>query len=79
MDNATWHVVGDAITQSTTLARGGTGIKDVYVVPYVIDTGPAAGHSGSVTIDAANFNDKTVADAINAQVGAVHGIAGLKG
>lgn len=77
MDNPTWHVVGDSITQSTTLARGGTGIKDVYVVPYTIDSGPAAGHGGSVTIDAANFNQATVKEAIDAQVNAVHGIAGL--
>lgn len=77
MDSPTWHVLGDQITQSTTLARGGTGIKDVYVVPYVIDSGPATGHGGSVQIDAANFNKQTVKEAIDAQVNSVHDIAGL--
>lgn len=77
MDPVTWHVVGDQITQSTTLARGGTGIKDVYVIPYVIDSGPARGHGGSVQVDAASFTPQTVKEAIDAQVNAVHSIAGL--
>lgn len=75
----TWHVLGDQITQSTTLKRGGTGITDVYEVPYMIDTGPAAGHTGSVTIDATAFNPANVAAAINQQTGAVHAVAGLTG
>jgi hypothetical protein len=74
-----WHVLGDQITQTTTLKRGGTGITDVYEVPYVVDDGPAAGHVGTVTIDAGAFNQTTVAEAINQQVGAVHAVAGLTG
>ena len=79
MANATWHVNGADITQSTTLARGGTGIKDVYVVPYTIDSGPAAGHEGTVTIDATAYNPENVKAAINAQVNATHDIATLAG
>jgi hypothetical protein len=79
MDKVSWHVLGDQITQTTTLARGGQGITDVYEVPYMIDTGPAAGHTGTVTIAASAFSQENVAAAINAQVGAVHSVAGLAG
>lgn len=80
MDSSvTWKVLGDQITQSTTLKRGGTGITDVYEVPYQITGGPASGHTGSVTIDAAAFNPANVAAAIAAQVGAVHDVSSLTG
>lgn len=79
MSGTTWHVLGDQITQSTTLKRGGTGVTDIYDVPYVIDSGPAAGHQGSVQIDAGSFNQANVTAAINQQVGAVHLVAGLAG
>lgn len=79
MDAVTWHVLGDQIVQTTTLKAGGGGIRDVYQVPYVIDTGPAAGHTGVVQVDAASFNPATVNDAIRQQVGAVHLVASLKG
>jgi hypothetical protein len=79
VDNATWHVLGDQIVQTTTLKAGGGGLQDVYEVPYIIDTGPAAGHSGKVTIAATAFNQATISEAINQQVGAVHAVAALKG
>jgi hypothetical protein len=79
MDAVTWHVLGDQIQQTTTLKAGGGGIRDVYQVPYMIDTGPAAGHTGTVQIDATGFNPATVSDAIRQQVGAVHLVAGLAG
>lgn len=78
MEPVTWHVLGDQISQSTTLAAGGGGIRDVYQVPYMIDSGPAAGHTGTVTIDKTAFNPATVSEAIGQQVGAVHLVAGLK-
>jgi hypothetical protein len=77
MAAVTWHVLGDQIVQTTTLKAGGGGIRDVYQVPYQIDTGPAAGHTGTVQIDASAFNQENVAAAINQQVGAVHLVAGL--
>lgn len=79
MDAVTWHVLGDQITQTTTLKAGGGGIRDVYQVPYMIDTGPAAGHTGIVTIDATAFNTANVSEAIRQQVGAVHAVADIKG
>lgn len=77
MPTVSWHVLGDEITQSTTLKPGGTGITDVYDVPYVIDSGPAMGHRGTVQIAASAFNEANVKQAIDAAVGAVHGVAGL--
>jgi hypothetical protein len=74
---AAWHVLGDEITQSTTLKKGGGGIADVYTVPYQIDTGPAAGHSGSVTLPATAFNPANVKAAVQAQVDAVHTVASV--
>jgi hypothetical protein len=78
MDPVTWHVLGDQIVQTTTLKAGGGGIRDVYQVPYQIDTGPAAGHTGIVQVDATAFTPANVDAAIRQQVGAVHLIAGLK-
>jgi hypothetical protein len=77
MANAAWHVEGNGITQSTTLAKGGAGVIDVYVVPYMIDSGPATGHEGTVTIAASAYNPANVKAAIDAQVNATHDIAGL--
>lgn len=79
MTGATWHVEGDGITQSTTLAKGGAGIIDVYRVPYRIDSGPAAGHEGTVTVAATAYNPATVKAAIQAQVDAVHDVSQLTG
>lgn len=74
-----WKVLGDQITQTTTLKKGGGGIADVYEVPYQITDGPAAGHTGTVTIDAAAFNPQNVSEAVAAQVSAVHDVAQLSG
>ena len=79
MDNVSWHVLGDQIVQTTTLKAGGGGIADVYEVPYQIDSGPATGHTGKVTIAATQFNPETVREAIAQQVGAVHGVATVTG
>ena len=79
MANAQWHVIGTDITQSTTLSRGGAGIVDVYRVPYMIDSGPAMGHAGEVTIPATAYNPATVKEAIEMQVNAVHDVASLTG
>lgn len=79
MDPVTWHVLGDQITQTTTLKAGGGGIADVYEVPYMVDSGPAKGHVGQVQIAASAFNQANVTAAIQAQVGAVHSVAGLSG
>lgn len=78
-DAVTWHVLGDQIVQTTTLKPGGAGIVDVYEIPYMIDTGPAAGHTGTVQLAAAAFNPANVKAAISAQVGAVHDVASLAG
>jgi hypothetical protein len=77
MDNVKYHVLGDQIVQTTTLKPGGGGLVDVYQVPYMIDTGPAAGHVGQVQLAASAFNPATVREAIEQQVGAVHSVASI--
>lgn len=76
---ATWHVLGDQITQGTDLKPNGTGLQDFYQVPYLIDSGPAKGHQGAVKIPAGPGWQDQVAAAISAQVAATHTVAGLTG
>lgn len=79
MQDVTYHVLGDQIVQTTTLKQGGGGIQDVYEVPYMIDSGPAAGHVGTVTIASTAFNAVNVKAAIEQQIGAVHTVASITG
>jgi hypothetical protein len=72
-----WHVLGDQIAQDTELSPAGTGIDRVFVVPYVIDSGPGKGHRGSVRVPPDQFNETTVADMIRGAVSRVHGVGGL--
>lgn len=72
-----WHVLADEITQSTELKRSGTGLVDTYTIPYVIDSGPATGHTGSVKVAVDNATPDVVAAMINQAAGAVHAVAPL--
>jgi hypothetical protein len=76
---AQWHVLGDQITQTTVLAPGGQGLQDVYEVPFIIDTGPAAGHRGVVNVPVGQLNQANVARLVADQVSTVHDIGGLSG
>jgi hypothetical protein len=77
MQPPAWHVLSDEITQSTELKRSGTGLVDMYTIPYVIDSGPAAGHTGSVKTPVDNAGPDVVAALINAATSTVHSVAGL--
>lgn len=77
MSDIKWHILGDQIVQTTTLKPGGGGLQDVYEVPYMIDSGPAAGHTGQVTVSSTALNQATVKAAVQAAVDAVHAVAGL--
>jgi hypothetical protein len=79
MTDVKYHVLGDQIVQTTTLKQGGGGLTDVYEVPYMIDSGPAAGHVGQVTIPTTQFNEPIVREAIEQQIGAVHTVASITG
>lgn len=76
---ASWHVLGDQITQGTDLKPNGTGLVDYYEIPYRIDSGPAMGHTGTVKVNADAYSQATVAAAIQAAVDNTHAIAGLAG
>lgn len=75
----TWHVLGDQITQEVDLGPGTTGLVEVKIVPYQIDSGPAQGHVGQVKVPVSRFTPDNVAALINAQVEATHTVAGLSG
>lgn len=72
-----WHVLSDEITQSTELKKSGTGLVDMYTIPYVIDSGPATGHTGSVKVAVDNATPDVVANLINAATSTVHALAGI--
>lgn len=73
-----WHVLSDEITQSTELRKSGTGLVDMYTIPYVIDSGPATGHTGSVKVAVDNAGPDVVASMINAATATVHALAPLR-
>lgn len=79
MAEFTYHTLGSEIVQTTTLKQGGAGLQDVYEIPYMIDSGPAAGHTGTVTIAASALSEANVRAAIEAQASAVHQVATIKG
>lgn len=75
MDSATWHVVSQR--QETEISDTGPGFATVWVVKYVVDSGPATGTTGEVHVPVSQFNAETVKNAIDAAVYHVHMVAGL--
>jgi hypothetical protein len=76
-DVPAYHVLGDQIRQEDTLAPGNGGLTEVYVIPYMIDEGPAKGHTGSVKLDPSDYDPEHVREAIEGQVANTHNIAAL--
>lgn len=72
-----WHVLGDQITTTTVPAPGMNGLIDLHVVPYMVDSGPAAGTIRQVKIPSDNFTPDYVRNAIVTDVANVHLIASL--
>lgn len=75
----TWHVLGDQITQEVDLGPGNQGLVEVKIVPYQVDSGPAAGHVGQVKIPVNRFTPDNVRALIQSAVDATHNVAGLSG
>ncbi len=76
-DLPAFHVIGDQITTKTTLASTGNGLATVHVVPYVIDDGPAKGHTGTVDVPPDEFTPDGVMQALREHISNVHGIAAI--
>jgi hypothetical protein len=72
-----WHVLSDEISQSTELKTSGTGLIDMYTIPYVIDSGPATGHTGSIKVAVDRATPDVVAEMINNATSTVHALAPL--
>lgn len=77
MAMASYHVDGAAITTETQLNAAGTGIEDVHVVPYVIDSGPAAGLRRTVKVPDARYTADNVRAAIEEDLATTHTIASI--
>lgn len=78
MAMAAYHVGSPPYRVEPQLAENGTGITDVHVIPYVIDSGPAKGHQGTVKIPHASFTVDTVKQAVESDVDVHHQVAGIK-
>lgn len=70
-----WHVLGDQIRSEDSM--GATGLIPVYVVPYMIDSGPAKGHQGVAKFTVDDYNPDEVQREIEAQVATTHSVADL--
>lgn len=73
-----WHVDGTGIREETDLPQHGQGLRLVHVIPYVIDSGPAAGHHGVVRLEAHAYTPDSVREAIDAAVLRTHGVSDLR-
>ena len=78
MQAPAWHVLSDEISQSTELKKSGNGLIDMYTIPYVIDSGPATGHTGQVKVAVDNATPDVVANLINSATSTVHALAPLR-
>lgn len=77
MAKAGYRVIGANITTETRLHPNGTGIQDVHVVPYRIESGPAKGVIRSVKVPTEEFNADNVKLAIEDDVNKTHDIASI--
>jgi hypothetical protein len=78
-DTPTWHVDSPGVRQTTALGAHGNGLVSQWIVPYVIDSGPAKGTTHEVTVPAADFTPESVKSAITDHLSNVHGVASLSG
>jgi hypothetical protein len=72
-----WHVVADEQRLTSQITNTGSGFRDVWEVPYMIDSGPAAGLTGIVRIPADQYNAEVVKATINAIVQHNHAVGSL--
>lgn len=77
MANAAYRVHGGAIHTESQLNEAGTGIEDVHVVPFTIDSGPARGHRGQVKVPHSQWSPETASAALDDEVNRVHAVASL--
>lgn len=73
-----WHVDGAAVRQETTLGPAGSGLITQWVIPYIVDEGPAKGTTHEVRVTPADFTPHNVEQAIRVSLSAVHGVASLR-
>lgn len=79
VDLPSWHVLGDQVREEETLAPTGTGLKREYIVPYMIDSGPAKGSTQQIRVLPADFTPDQVRAEIEQHLAALHGVAMLGG
>lgn len=74
---AAYHIIGNAMTIETQLNPAGTGIEDVHVIPYVIDSGPAQGSRRVVKVPVSQYTPAGVKLAVESDLDNTHQIAQL--
>ena len=70
-----WHVTSQV--QDTQISDTGTGFEPVWSVGYSVDSGPAKGTTGKVTIPVRLFNKDSVKSAIDEAVAHLDAVAKL--
>jgi hypothetical protein len=80
MDDNTpsWHVDADGMHEDTTLHPSGQGLQTRWLVPYVIDSGPAKGTRHTVAVAPADFTGEGVRQALIEHANNVHQVAQLR-
>jgi len=72
-----WHVDGPNIREETTLGGPGQGLVHQWVVPFIVDSGPAKGSQHEVRVSPADFTAAGVKQAIAETLNSVHQTASL--
>lgn len=70
-----WHVTGQSL--QTELNPNGSGFVTVWQVKYIVDSGPAAGTQGQISVPSAQHNADTVKALIDQAVYNLDQVAGL--
>lgn len=78
MAKAAYHVIGSGMSTETRLNEAGTGIEDVHVVPYQIDSGPAQGARRTVKVPHSQYTADNVKAAVEDDLGTAHDVASLR-
>lgn len=78
MAKAAYHVVGSNFPIEPRLTDNGLGIEDHHVVPFVIDSGPAAGQRRHVKVPHSQWSAGAAKAMIEEDVDIAHDVASLK-
>ena len=77
MNTVQWHVLAAQTRPETQLSPTGAGLQDVEVVPYMVDSGPLAGTTRTITLPVGLYTPENVRNAIEQDVQNASAVGGL--